>query len=270
MAKLSLFDRRRRRVRTALRSRAPASRGFRSIVRAGTSMPRSSTMLPARRSPRLRPSTRTSRARPARPRTALRPSARRSPSAPRRPACRGRVRPWRLPVPWPGEGPRRRCPRRRTGVLNGDENQTNEVTQHGAEPARSSPRRSAPQRPQQQQPRPPRGGRRGRGGGGGRGRGGGDRGGRGRRDDRRGARRRRRWRRGADREARPHQPRLQDREGRQALRLRGARGRRRRQGPRRLRPRQGARSSGSDQQGDCRGEEGDDPRSAARRPHASP
>jgi hypothetical protein len=38
-----------------------------------------------------------------------------------------------------------------------------------------------------------------------------------------GAARRRRRRRGADREARPHQPRLEDGEGRQALRLRGAR-----------------------------------------------
>ncbi len=82
-------------------------------------------------------------------------------------------------------------------------------------------------------------------------------------------RRRGRWR-GADREARPHQPRLQDREGRQALRLRGAGRGRRRQGPRRLRPRQGARSSGSDQQGDRCGQEGDGPRSAARRPHAAP
>src|SRR3546814_5814388 len=39
---------------------------------------------------------------------------------------------------------------------------------------------------------------------------------------------RRGWRRRADREARPHQPRLEDGEGRQALRFRGARRRRRR------------------------------------------
>ena len=31
----------------------------------------------------------------------------------------GRVRSRRLPFPWPRKGPRRRCPRRRTGVLNG-------------------------------------------------------------------------------------------------------------------------------------------------------
>src|SRR3546814_6053889 len=80
---------------------------------------------------------------------------------------------------------------------------------------------------------------------------------------------RRGWRRRADREARPHQPRLEDGEGRQALRFRGARRRRRRQGPRRLRPRQGPRGSRSDFEGDRRGEEGDDPRSAARRPHAA-
>ena len=44
-----------------------ASRGFRSTARAGTSTRRSSTMPRARRSPRPRPWTRTSRARPARP-----------------------------------------------------------------------------------------------------------------------------------------------------------------------------------------------------------
>ena len=97
-----------------------ASRGFRSTVRAGTSMRRSSTMLRARRSPRPRPWTRTSRARPAPTKdgaAAVGKAARRARQEGRR--VRGRVRPWRLPVPWPGEGPRRRCPRRRTGVLNG-------------------------------------------------------------------------------------------------------------------------------------------------------
>jgi large subunit ribosomal protein L18 len=59
MAKLSLFDRRRRRVRTALRARA-AGKPRLSVHRSGrTSMPRSSTMPPARRWPRPRPWTRT-------------------------------------------------------------------------------------------------------------------------------------------------------------------------------------------------------------------
>ena len=82
--------------------------------------------------------------------------------------------------------------------------------------------------------------------------------------------RRRRRRRGADREAGPHQPRLQDGEGRQALRLRRAGRGRRRQGPRRLRPWQGARGARGDLQGDRGGQEGDGPRAAARGPHAAP
>ena len=55
------------------------------------------------------------------------------------------------------------------------------------------------------------------------------------------------------RQARPHQPRRQGGEGRPALRLRRAGGRRRPEGPGRLRPRQGARGAGGDPQGDrCR------------------
>mgnify|MGYP006175223483 CR=1 FL=1 len=65
-----------------------ASRGCRSTARAATSMRRSSTMLPARRSRRPPASTRTSRPRPAPRATALPLSARPWPSAPRRPACR--------------------------------------------------------------------------------------------------------------------------------------------------------------------------------------
>ena len=52
------------------------------------------------------------------------------------------------------------------------------------------------------------------------------------------------------RQARPHQSRRQGGEGRPALRLRGARRRRRPEGPRRLRPRQGARGARGDPQGD--------------------
>src|SRR3546814_17658125 len=65
------------------------------------------------------------------------------------------------------------------------------------------------------------------------------------------------------------QPRFQDGEGRQALRLCGVGGCRRRQGPGRLWPWQGARGSRGDLQGDSFCKEGDGSHSAARRDRKS-
>ena len=79
-----------------------------------------------------------------------------------------------------------------------------------------------------------------------------------------------RRRRRPEGQARHHQPRRQGGEGRPALRLRGAGGRRRPEGPRRLGRRQGARGAGGDPQGDRAGQAHDDPRADARGPHAAP
>ena len=178
-----------------------------------------------------------------------------------------RVRSRRLPVPRPRQGAGRCRARRRAGVLMmADENNTEAPgrpkPRPASPPAVEAPRSAAEQRSPRAAPRPRRPWRRRRR--------------RRRRPWRRRPwpaattrpwrpRRRRRRRRGADREARPHQPRLQDREGRQALRLRRAGRGRRRQGPGRLRPRQGARSARGDHQGDRGGQEGDGPRAAARK-----
>ena len=120
MAKLSLFDRRRRRVRTALRARASGKprlsvhRSGRHIYAqviddaAGKTLASASTL-----DKDLKGKTGATKDGAAAVGKTLAERAKKAGVSTRR------VRPWRLPVPWPGEGPRRRCPRRRTGVLNG-------------------------------------------------------------------------------------------------------------------------------------------------------
>ena len=210
MAKLSLFDRRRRRVRTALRARASGKprlsvhRSGRHIYAqviddaAGKTLAAASTL-----DKDLKGKTGATRDGAAAVGKTLAERAKKAG------VSSGRVRPRRLPVPWPGQGPRRRCPRRRTGVLEcKTRTQTNEAdtdrsrptaaeARRPAEaPAEAAPAEAAPaaeaaaeqpaaaaaaEQPQRRAVRAARGG--------GRGRGGGDRGGgRGRRDDRRGGR----------------------------------------------------------------------------------
>ena len=120
MAKLSLFDRRRRRVRTALRARASGKprlsvhRSGRHIYAqviddaAGKTLAAASTL-----DKDLKGKTGATKDGAAAVGKTLAERAKKAGVSQRR------VRPRRLPLPWPGEGPRRRCPRRRTGVLNG-------------------------------------------------------------------------------------------------------------------------------------------------------
>ena len=121
MAKLSLFDRRRRRVRTALRAHAAGTprlsvhRSGRHIYAqviddaAGRTLAAASTLDKDCKGQDRRDQA-----------TAPRRSARRiAERAKAAGVIARRVRPRRLPVPWPRQGAGRRRPRRRTGVLNG-------------------------------------------------------------------------------------------------------------------------------------------------------